>query len=139
MPGVWILAPLPLKVPVKKGEDLSVSFFLLLLSFGCSRAVNHHAVMVWNKPASLWKTLIDSTSLYFLPCSDHCGTKWFLRLWDKKKKVLWKQVLLILLQEVLSPRTEDAVTELLFTSLWKSWCIKLKRMGLDHKYVLWGN
>lgn len=86
MPGIRILVSLPLKVLVKKGEDLSASFFLLLPSFGCSRAVNHHAVMVWNKPASLWKTLIDSTSLYFPPCSDHCGTKWFLRLWDKKKK-----------------------------------------------------
>jgi hypothetical protein len=33
---------------------------------------------------------------------------------------------------------EDVVTELLFTSLWKSRCIKLKRMSLDHKSVLLG-
>lgn len=141
MPGIWIwiLFPFNFEGPCKeRGGSFSFFFFHLLPSFGYSRAVNHHAVMDWNKPASLWETLIDSTSLYFPPCSDHCGTKWFLRLRDKKK-VLWKQVLLILLQEILSPRTEEAVTELLFTSLWKSRCIKLKRMGLDHKSVLQGN
>lgn len=138
MPGRWISFPFNFEGPYKERRGSFIFFFPQLPSLGCSRAVNHHAVMAWNKPASLRKTLIESTSLYFPPCSDHCSTKWFLRLWDKKK-VQWKQVLLILLQEVLSPRTEDVATELLFTSPWKRQCIKLKRMGLDHKSLLWGN